>query len=313
MRLLSSISCAVITLGMIYLDNPAPLDRFFVRRSEELETILYQKNVQFKNLSLVRDSELSPLLPQDKSVPWWLFNKQEVETQLLRHSLVRKATVRTCDRLAITNWGCFAIDIEERQPAFAALIEDEVWILGQDGGLLFPVSHREFEQESLKKILSKHLARDMSADVRLKILQVAGKSPDLIHARLSYTRKALEIIEQESKLEVAMARCSKHGEIRANFEGYPFEVIFDYAENSPDTLATEATRLAALVAEFGQRAQAIKLIDLAYNKLAVVRFNDSEQKAREGIESGKTMFTTKGSRSRLVKGVGVVPRPNDRR
>lgn len=298
MRFVSSISCAFITIGMIYLDNPAPLNRFVRNRASEVEHVVFDKRVAYTGLSYIRPEEIEVLLPMERSVPWWIFNKEQIETTLLRHSLVRKATLKTCDKLAVTDWGCFSIDVQERHPMFAALIDDEVWILGEDGGLLFPIPRDQFDTQPLAKILSKNLAREVPSSISLKILQVAGSSPDLIHARLSYTRRAVEIIEEHSRLEVAMARCSHQGEIRARFEGYPFEVIFDYAEDAPKTLTVEAQRLSALVMEFGQRAQTIELIDLAYNKLAIVRFNDAEGKESSKGDA-KTMFTTKGARSNL--------------
>jgi hypothetical protein len=132
------------------------------------------------------------------------------------------------------------------------------------------------------------------------MLQIAGSSPDLIHARLEYTRRAVEIIEKHSKLEVALARCSHDGEIRARFEGYPFEVLFDYRVDAPKTLTTEAERLAALIKEFGARVQTIELIDLAYNKLAIVRFQEGQERpARADVN--KTMFTKPRSSSNLNK------------
>ncbi len=305
MRFVTSISFALITIGMIYLDNPEPLNRFANQSAQQVNHLLLDKNVSYEGLSYVRSEEIEVLLPMEKSIPWWLFNKSQIETGLLRHSLVKKALLETCDTFAIAEWGCFKVLIQERHPAYAALIEDEVWILGEDGGLLFPVSREQFDSQPLTKILSKNLARDVSSDVNLKILQVAGSSPDLIHARLSYTRRALEIIEENSGLEAAMARCSHQGEIRIRFDNYPFEVLFDYSEDAPKTLALEAQRLAALLKEFGARAQTIELIDLAYNKLAIVRFHDAqlEESARA---SAKTMFTTKPPRSNL-KGAAKSP------
>jgi hypothetical protein len=300
MRFVSSVSCALITIGILYLDNPAPLQRFVTRRADQMQHAIYDKVINYGGLSLVRREELDRLLPMQNSVPWWLLSADNVESTLLRHSLVKKAELRTCDRFAVTNWGCFEIQIEERRPSYAALIEDEVWILGQDGGLLFPVAREKFESESLQKILSRHLARDVSADAKLKMLQIAGSSPDLIHARLEYTRRAVEIIEKHSKLEVALARCSHDGEIRARFEGYPFEVLFDYRVDAPKTLTTEAERLAALIKEFGARVQTIELIDLAYNKLAIVRFQEGQERpARADVN--KTMFTKPRSSSNLNK------------
>lgn len=299
MKFVASISCALMTIGMIYLDNPEPLNRFMNQRVEQLDHLLYDKEIRFEGLSLVREEELRKLLPESSSVTWWLFNPREIETALLRHSLVQRATVRTCETFAVADWGCFSVAVEERHPAFAALIEDEVWILGQDGGLLFPVPRRLFENEPLVKVLSRYLARDVSATTHLKMLHVAGKSPDLIHARLSYTRKAVEIIERHSGLEVAMARCNRQGEIRVRFDNYPFEVLFDYAEDAPKTLTLEAERLAALVREFGQRSQTIELIDLAYNKLAVVRFQEGQVPGATPTAKAKTMFTTRAPRSSL--------------
>ena len=125
MRFVSSISCALITIGILYLDNPAPLQRFVVKRADQMQHVVYDKTVSYTGLSLVRKEELDRLLPLQNSVPWWLFSRDAVETTLLRHSLVKKAELRTCDRFAVTNWGCFEIDIEERHPAYAALIDDD--------------------------------------------------------------------------------------------------------------------------------------------------------------------------------------------
>lgn len=301
MRFVSSVSCALITIGILYLDNPLPLQRFVSRRADHMQRMLYDKKVQFTGLSLVAEEELNRLLPMQNSVPWWLLSRESVETILLRHSLVKKAELRTCDRFAVTNWGCFVLDIEERRPAYAALIEDEVWILGQDGGLLFPVSREKFEKESLNEILSRHLARRVVGDQALKMLQIAGSSPDLIHARLEYTRRAVEIIERHSGLEVALARCAHDGEIRARFEGYPFEVLFDYKVDAPKTLTTESERLASLIKEFGARVQTIELIDLAYNKLAIVRFQEGQDRS-DKTQASKTVFTSPRGRSNL-KGI----------
>ena len=79
-------------------------------------------------------------------------------------------------------------------------------------------------------------------------------------------------------------------------------MIFDYAENTPKTLELEAERLAALVREFGQRVKTIELIDLAYNKLAIVRFQDDGKKKKANTGGAKTMFTSVPARSTLEGG-----------
>jgi hypothetical protein len=285
----------LITAGLVYVDNPAPVRALAQNLALGARDVLYQKRINFEGLNLVKAPELMKLIPAERSVVWWLVNRDRVTQELVRHSLVRTATLRSCTRFAILDWGCFTFAVEERVPSFAALIDEEVWILGQDGGLLFPVERSEFEASPLNTILARHLKRPVGSEKRLKMLQIAGNSPDLIHARLDYTRSALEIIEEHSKLEVSLARCAHDGEIRARFEGYPFEAVFDYTPGTPKTLITESQRLGVLVKQFGARAQTIRLIDLAYNKLAVVRFSEIVDKESKD----KTVFTEGAARRKL--------------
>lgn len=288
MRLLPSFLLSVFTCGLIYLDNPEPTRDFFQRSSESFQRRLMEKKVSISGLRGLTARDLAPQLPMDRSVFWWLFNGEAVSQTLLKNPLVKSAELKSCSTFALSQWGCFNVAISERTPTYTAQIDNQVWVLGEDGGFLFSVPREKFETVRLDQLIRDHYGPQMGTISSLTQISVKGDSPEIIQARISYTRRAIELIQEVSGLKAEIARCTSQGEVRMRFATYPFEVIFDYAENEPEKLRQEARRLKRLVAEFGDhRLQTIELIDLAYNKLAVVRFQPTPVATRAG-RAGKT-------------------------
>ena len=164
------------------------------------------------------------------------------------------------------DWGCFVAEIEEREPAFIATVGRELWALGSDGAFLAPVGTAD-------------------DDVGFRLLKAAGERPKILRglsagtpspngvaARFQFVHEALAVIERETRRTVADLSLEQSGELLILFRDADFQVRFDGLGDDMERLMVEAQRLAALLAEIQAELPRVSEIDLAFERLAVVKF-----------------------------------------
>src|SRR5262245_7950260 len=87
--------------------------------------------IKLSGNNALRSDEVIKLLPPQKSNFWWYNNAPSVEAALKNHPLISEASIKRCSGMS---WRCIEVDIKERRPSFAGLVNNSAWLIGDDGG-----------------------------------------------------------------------------------------------------------------------------------------------------------------------------------
>lgn len=255
-----------VTVPRWAVASPVPEEqstsRWWQHARESLHHFLFSKRVTIKGLD--DEETIRHALPEDRSVAWWLLNRSSIGAELATLPRVSSAAVTSCtDEWSVR---CFEVHITERKPTIVALVEDHAWLVGHDGGFVKPLTNvRSFSDvEAFVESSDKGL-------IGVDGVASLGGGLELIRGRLLYVTEVIQTIEGELGLKVRFITLEKNGEARVTFDGRPYAVLFGFAGSDRSSIAREAGRYKQLLSRLNQRDDVIKEVDLAFQKVAVVR------------------------------------------
>lgn len=264
LRFFSVLISTLVCFGLIWFDRPATLQSLRQSARILVQDLLYRKTLFIEGQEIVTDAEIKAVLPTERTVPWWLFSRRKIRERLERLPYVAVARVSRCHSFS---WSCFILKLEEHVPDFLALIDDQVWVVAADGSFIVPVSSRA----EVDRIFSAN-ARQIKGDPLLVSGIFAHQaSPEVVEARARYVRRAVSIIEEHSGFDVRAVSILDNAELTVDFDSLQPRARFDFGEVNLDRLADEAVRFRKVIDELGPRTASIREIDLAFNRLAVVK------------------------------------------
>ena len=262
-RIILLIMLLAAVLGGAWYFFPQRLDSAAADSWRAAIALWYHKEVRLSGLEVLREEDLELQQLRGRSLLWWHMNLAGLHAYIRRNSLVRDVLVKRCPDQW---WNCFEMSVVEREPSLLAFVGERLWMVGNDGGFMGPVSSSLLEAqdrgEKLEKLGSPPLVRGLLTE---------GASPDLLKSRLYYVLQSLEIIKRESGLSAAEVSLRSSGEMEVKFLGRNFLAIFGTARDDMEEIKQEAGRLSELLSRFGASAGAIESIDLAFNKRAIVK------------------------------------------
>lgn len=217
-----------------------------------LEGLWYQKVISVSGLKTLQEYEVMEVLPADRSVGWWNRNLDAVGSELRKDPRVKAVTVSRCHGQAVSLY-CFEVHVDEREPRFLADFAGKRWVVGDDGGFIAPVG---------------------MVDAPSTLPIVAGLRGDvqLVQALASRISLAMDDINKIVGHRVSALTVDQNGELRASFDDLPFGVVFSFSGHDESTVADQARRLVALLQAKKDQLATIKEVDLAFDKLAVVKY-----------------------------------------
>lgn len=247
--------------------SPSPEDhgasRWWQEARDSIHEFLFSKRVAIKGMD-DNDESIRRALPEDRSVAWWLLNRSTIGAQLSMLPQVESAAVTSC----AGEWSarCFEVHIQERKPTIVALVEDHAWLVGRDGGFVKPLPNvRSFSD------VEEFVESANSGLIGVDGVSGLGGGLELIRGRLRYVTEVIETIEAELGLKVRLVTLEKNGEARVIFEGRPYPVLFGFSGSDRSSIVLEASRYKQLLSRLNQRDDVIKEVDLAFQKVAVIR------------------------------------------
>lgn len=239
---------AALLLGL-YTSARFPAVNGVIR--QYLPEIKLNKQVNISGLNLLKPSQLALAEFSDKSLLWWFWNRDLIETKLLENTWLESARLESC---GVFRPSCINLDLKERVPSAVVSVNSSTWIVGRDGGFIRPISQK--------------------LDVALPILEGFTDSAEFsgnLRARLKYALDALESIQATSKLKVLKLKLEGNGELKLHFDNVEPMVTFGLAGEDSESLERQARRLNVVLSSLGRTGSNAAEIDLAFNNLAVVK------------------------------------------
>ncbi|MFM1848741.1 MAG: domain, FtsQ-type [Pseudomonadota bacterium] len=226
-----------------------------------VERLRFSKDVRFAGLEILDRGDLSARTPLERSNLWWEFNRAGVAAALQEHPLIKSAVVTRCGTMT---WGCFEVAITERQPEFVTEFGGKVWLVGADGAFMGRAPRAALEGEETP--------RAGFNPVILKGVDFDHSSPDTIKARLDLIRTTIDIVESVVGHRVLSATLVGGSDVALRLEGRPYTITFGLPDGDTARLTDEVARYVRLAAELGEKHRLVRSIDLAFDRVAVVKF-----------------------------------------
>lgn len=239
--------------------------------SKIAQDLWYKKELRISGNTALSRAALESMLPLSRSTLWWLSNQRAVQASLLTTSDIRTAEISRCqDKM----WGCFQIYITENVPTYIALTKAHAWLLSGDGHFLTPLEHVT-DEVKLVTYTSEFHARSGKRLVQLEGIVSEDLSPDIASSRMKYVTDALPVIESEVGKTVQRVEVLSSGEMKVKFFELPLVTTFGFSGGDLSELGLEARRLAMLLNRLKDSQREVGSVDLAFQKMAVVKMAGS--------------------------------------
>lgn len=250
---------------------------------EGVHRVCYDKHVTVQGLEALSEEDMRAILPLRHSTLWWHLNFSQIDASLARHPLVKSSVVKRCSQPV---FACFDIEVVEREPSFIVLLDEEGWVVGEEGTLLaeIPASVLRTLYDSIDEdaksgefIFRELLSRPLASLPVVVGLGYHGSSPRIVTSRLNFIDEVLKTVQSRTGLTVQLVRMQGESEFRAFFDELPFQVVFDFQDGSLSALRSQAGRLVHILHQNKGKEEGIEKIDLAYERLAVVAKRQGER------------------------------------
>ncbi len=310
MRALLTLFSTLVVCTLLTLDQPARARALLDGGMNAATDFWFTKEIWISGTKLVDRHEIEALLPQKESVLSWMLHREQLSALLRGHPLVRDARVEGCDEQW---WGCFRIQVTERDAFFIAVIGRRGWVIGEDGGVMTPLpgtwpsknelgvsaalarpvvakgqksalSSSETSTSAVNSKNSSHLAgKDLTV---VEGLGDEHESPDTLRIRFSQAVRVIQLLDSALNRGVSELRFEPGREILARFADTSWSARFDIGgdEQWEDRLGDQAARLVALIEKYPERLIDATQVDLAFERIAVVRYPEGENHASSPVQ-----------------------------
>ena len=283
-----AIAHPILIILLVFLELPFLIGLLF--RYSNLQSI--SQNAIFKEYFAINEIRITGnnylpepaiqnSMPADQGTLFWLLNTATVRSAILKNPFIQDAKINVCNDYnegAVIklwrNWGCFEVEVTEKEPKFLAPNGDKVWVLGESGEPIITFTLSELAIK-LPKLMGDHIHL-------LKIFEgliQEGVSTDTLAARFKYLKEAVSVIEPSMERNITRLTLKDPADISVHFEDLPFDVVFPGVENlDKEDLKTNllgtTERLKKLLLEIAGKESTVASIDLAFDKMGVVQFKE---------------------------------------
>jgi hypothetical protein len=256
------ITASVVTLH--FLDNPKGVKDWMSKVRTTGVRVFNDKDIRIEGLQTLPRAEIERLLPLDRSVVWWKLQTTSIQGKIAQNPWIGEVQVRSCEGGVRTAWGCFLISIKERRPTFLATVDNAPWVIDRSGSFIVPFTEN----------LSVHLKEPL-----IKVTGLASRhsSPDVVRAQLGAAANLLDTLEREVHRQVRGVELLSHGDLSVVFSDVPFPVVFAAGGDSSVPLSEQGKRCSELLKRLQDRFSDISKVDLAFDRVGVVKFKTLEE------------------------------------
>jgi cell division septal protein FtsQ len=247
MRVLFTALMTSVFLVVQYLDNPALFVTSAHVSKDWWHKTFQEKEVRLEGLKWLSRTEIERVLPLERSVLWWMFNAPAVQSKVAESPWVGGASVERCGESVLSEWGCFVVSVKERAPRFLAVVDDEAWVISDDGTFVLPAA-------SAMKENSEERYRGL---VTIEGLASRHQSPDLVRSQVALASTTIATLEKAVKLKVKGVDFVGRGDIAVSFQ-------------------EQGERCAKLLGQLNGRLTEVDRIDLAFSQVGVVKFKGQQ-------------------------------------
>lgn len=244
----------ITVICVLLLSNQPALQPYTSPVRQKLNEFWYEKTIEVSGLNRLSQDYVRSRLPHEKAVWWWLVNEKKIITGLKRNLAIKSVELKRCSFLS---WGCFNLNLVEREPFFVAKLGEKYWLIDSDGAFIAP--YRKAHKSMF----------DLPIVQGLESIKLA---PQISEARLKYVARAIPFIESALDLKVKELQFQKNGELLVTIRPQHFKLLLSADDYSMKRLQEELLRAKQVLKEIAGSEHLVEQIDLALHRQAVLRW-----------------------------------------
>lgn len=268
MRLLVTLLIAAGVITLHVLDNPSRAAAWWREATHKGQEAMDVKEVRVEGLRILSRTEIERVLPQDESAVWWQLHATDVQANIEKNPWVADASVGPCPGGMMKGWGCYVVSVKEKVPTFVASIDNVEWIIDDEGSFITTRADA--------------VARGVSVPlIGVRGLASRSHSPDSVRGQLTSAAHLVPELQRSVGRRPQTLEFLSHGDFSVRFESLPFPVIFASGRDAKVSLMEQGTRLAELLKKVHDRVSEIDQIDLAFDRVGVIKFRPAAPETSE--------------------------------
>jgi hypothetical protein len=263
MRSLFTLLIASGVIVLHVLDNPEGAKHLADLAVKRTQSLIQDKEVRIEGLSVLSRTEIERALPLERSAVWWKLHETDIQARLSQNPWVADAVVSSCPGSFSGSWGCFLVSVTERTPRFLATVDNTRWIIDRDGSFIVPYTEGAARTGG-------------GALVSVEGLASQNSSPDIVRAQLGAATRLLDTVQQGVGRKITGLQFLTDGDFAVTFQAVPFPVVFGAGPDAKVPLAEQSQRCGELLKRVQDRFSDILKIDLAFDRVGVIKFRPVE-------------------------------------
>jgi len=252
----------IALVAAIKVKFPVQLDAASWMVRKTINAQIYSMTFKFTGLERLRAEDLEVIMPTAKPFWWWLSSGPTVESSLLQNPLVKQASFSRCTWYSVK---CFTVKIIERAPSAIISLQERFWLVGEDGGVIGPVSKSGVTGSLLPTISGLERFEATPQILRDRLLLVLQLFSSLKKPSTGVAIHPVKTVAFFGDSDVLVTRATE-----TEAPDYVPEVVF--ALVPPEHIGEQVERLAEVEAQLGSKLLTVQRIDLAFQSQAVITF-----------------------------------------
>ena len=249
-------------------DNPSRTAQLNAGAYALVNHLFYQRTLQIVGADRDTSKRVSDLLPQQNSNFWWISHLSTIERVILADAYVAAVSVSICRNGWIPRPGCFSIEITPRKAEYLVLAAAQLRLVADDGVVLESIAAADF-----KTVAAQLISADGRAPKVLRGIYSDQPSSDIAAARFSRVVSAIKQLELQLARRVDSVEFINSGEIEVQLAATRYPIRFNI--DSLTSLNDQADRFARLEREIASKIDLVEMVDMAFDKLGVVRYSQT--------------------------------------
>ena len=250
---------------MYVADSPTRSAQLNASAAALSNQLLYQRSLQIVGANEALAARVRALLPEQNSNLWWLGHLRTIERLITADEHIASATVALCRDGWLPRIGCFSIEVKPRRTEFLVIAASDVRLVAADGVVLESVAAKDVEAE-----INRLVVAGTKAPRVVRGIYSDQPSSDVASARFARISAAVTQLEKQLTRRIEALTFLNSSELEVRIEALRFPVRFNL--DPLTTLSDQADRFLRLEREIAGKTENIELVDMAFDKLGVVRY-----------------------------------------
>jgi hypothetical protein len=223
------------------------------------------KEIRFKVSGGLNADYPRSLLTENRNALYWLFFSKKIQQAYAKDLLFESVSLERCE---FFNFFCYQVEVFGREPSLIQFVGKRSWLVDSHGTVIRPITLAQAE------------AMNFNLPRVVLLPNGVSLSPQVVAARRNFALRLLSFLEKLG-LRGEELFFDQKGELVLKLKNYSFEVVLEFKPGKYKRLHRQLDRLKFIINDLGEAHGAVKKIDLAFERQAVITPKESEPSLKQ--------------------------------